>query len=157
MRLLKRNLRTIKYALYQGKTAATENTQDAYETGETVITYSQPVSLECNVSPARGSVLVQMFGDLENYDKVILTHDMNCPIDEQSILFVDVPGEADPVTGTYVYDYIVRRVAKSLNVIAYAVSHVDASDLSIPAVPQPNDTVENGEQEQEEEQGDDTQ
>ena len=123
MRLLKRNLRTIKYALYQGKTNIVEDTQDAWETGEKALAYSQPVELECNVSSAMGRTAIEMFGDLQNYEKIIVTDDTNCPINEQSILFVDVPGEA--VDGKYVYDYIVRRVAKSLNFIAYAVSKAE--------------------------------
>ena len=147
MRLLKRNLRTIKYALYQSKTNIVENTQDAWETGEKALAYSQPVELECNVSSAMGRTAIEMFGDLRNYEKIIVTDDTNCPINEQSILFVDVPGEA--VDGKYVYDYIVRRVAKSLNCIAYAVSHVDVSQLTIPAVPAPtpNEPEEPSEQE----------
>ena len=85
---------------------------------------------------------------MDNYDKVIVTRDMDCPIDENSVLFIDkdveygeavtidyVPretvlgdDEANPVTVEVpLYDYIVRRVAKSLNSISIAVRKVDVS------------------------------
>lgn len=126
MKSLKRNCQPIHYALYEGKTVIIEDSEDQYETGEKGITYEAPVELtDCTISPARGTVLNEMFGNLDSYDRVVITHDMECPIDEESILFIDVPVTTDPATGAYMYDYIVKRVAKSLNCIAYAVRKVD--------------------------------
>lgn len=125
MKLLKRNLQEIKYALYEGKAVILDD--DNYESGEKGVAYSAPVSLECSVSPARGTTMLELFGTMESYDRVIITSDMECPIDEESILFVDVPALSDPATGAYLYDYVVKRVAKSLNFIAYAISKVDLS------------------------------
>jgi hypothetical protein len=66
-----------------------------------------------------------MFGNLESYDKVLVTDDMSCPIDENTVLFVDSkPGYNQ---GVPTYDYTVRRVAKSLNSISYAISKVKVS------------------------------
>lgn len=115
MKLLRRNLRSIWYRLFQGQTAQMD--ADGFETGETTVSYSDPISLLCSVSPASGDILADTFGTVETYDKVIITDDLSCPIDENSILFVD----AD-TSGTH--DYVVKRVAKSLNFIAYAVSKV---------------------------------
>ena len=66
-----------------------------------------------------------MFGNLESYDKVIITDDMDCPIDENTVLFIDKDPEFKD--GKPTFDYTVRRVAKSLNTISYAVSKVKVS------------------------------
>ena len=42
-----------------------------------------------NISQATGQSNTEQFGNLENYDKVIVTDDLNCPIDENSVLFID--------------------------------------------------------------------
>lgn len=122
MRLLARNCRTIYYCLYAGKTMPTD-TNGNY-TSEYTISYSSAVPMEANVSPATGRAAVEMFGNLEGYDKVILTDDVDCPIDENTVLFVDKAPEYDSVSGAPIYDYIVRRVAKSLNSVSIAVRKV---------------------------------
>ena len=133
MRLQKRNLKSVWYCLYAGKSAVKD--EDDFETGEYEVTYQNPVEIKCNVSPAMGQSQLGMFGNLESYDKVIVTDDINCPIDESTVLFIDrVPTKED---GEYVfdYDYVVRRVAKSLNSIAIAVSKVTVDSLPDPVVP----------------------
>ena len=118
MKLMKRNLRTIYYCLYQGQQPVYD--EDKYETGETTISYSNPVAIKVNVSPASGYAQNGMFGNLTDYDKVILTDKMDCPIDENTLLYVDAPISGSP-------DYKVKKVAKSLNHISYAVSEVKIS------------------------------
>ena len=118
MRLLRRNLKQIHYSLYQGVQAILD--EDGYETGETTIGYADPVPMMCNVSPASGYAQNEMFGNLESYDKVVLTDDMNCPIDENTMLYIEADLESKP-------DYVVKKVAKSLNHISYAVSKVKQS------------------------------
>lgn len=126
MKSLKRNCQPIYYALYEDKHDITEETADAWETGEQGVSYSTPAELkDCTISPARGYVQTELFGNLDSYDKVMITHDMSCPINEQTILFIGIPVETDPNTGAYIYNYIVKRVAKSLNNIAYAISKVE--------------------------------
>lgn len=122
MKLLKRNLRTISYCLYKSSDPYLDG--DGNETGEDIITYQPAVEFKCSVSPSTGYAATEMFGNLENYDKTIITDDMNCPIDEHTVLFVDKQPEYD-TDGTPLYDYIVRRVAKSLNNISYAIRKVD--------------------------------
>ena len=76
-----------------------------------------------NVSPASGAVAQEMVGTLDGYDRVLVSDLPECPIDETSVLYIDKepPTAADaPVA----YDYIVRRVAKSLNILAVAVRKV---------------------------------
>lgn len=123
MKLMKRNLSTIYYCLYTGRTPLKD--ADGNETGEYKIGYSDPVKLSCNVSPATGYAQVNMFGNLDSYDKVVVTDDMCCPIDENTVLFIDKDPEFKG--GIPTYDYTVRRVAKSLNTISYAVSKVKVS------------------------------
>lgn len=60
------------------------------------------------------------------YDKVLITDDTNCPIDENTLLFVDKEPEFGN-DGNPLCDYRVRRVAKSLNSISYAISKVTVS------------------------------
>ena len=126
MKSLKRNCQPIQYALFEGKYDLTEESADAWETGEHGVLYSAPAELkDCTISPARGTVLTELFGNLDSYDQVLITHDMTCPIDEQSILFIGIPPTSDPATGAYMYNYIVKRVARSLNNIAYAIRKVE--------------------------------
>ena len=123
MRLVKRNLQEINYSLYQGQEPIYD--EEGFETGEMTISYAEPVTLKVNVSPASGYAQNTLFGNLVAYDKIILTDDMNCAIDENTMLFVDVTTSEAP-------DYVVKKVAKSLNHIAYAVSQVkrEKSDSS---------------------------
>lgn len=116
---LKRNRQKIWYSLY----LSSSDQYDEYDndTGEPQITYSDPVMMEANVSPATGNATTEQFGIIDNYDKIIVTHDMNCPIDENSVLFIDKePEVTDPK-----YDYVVRNISRSLNSISIAVSKVD--------------------------------
>lgn len=89
------------------------------------LVYATPVAIRCNVSPASGQSQIETFGNLEAYDKIILTDDLHCPIDENTVLFIDHEPDA---TGEN-FDYVVKRIAKSLNFIAYAVSKVKVTAL----------------------------
>lgn len=123
MRLLRRNARKIYYCLYEGS----ERIIDGYgnKTPEKMPSYSEPKWMVANVSPATGQSNREQFGNLENYDKVIVTTWMECPIKEDSVLFVDK--EPEYKDGRPMYDYIVRRVAKSLNVISIAIGRVEVT------------------------------
>ena len=122
MRTASRNKRKFWYCLFTG----TETLTDAYgnETGTKPL-YSAAKQMSANISPATGSAQTEQFGNLENYDKVIVTTDMKCPIDENSVLFIDK--EPAYVSGQPLYDYTVRRVAKSINSISIAVRKVNVS------------------------------
>jgi len=168
MRTLKRNKQPFYYCLYKnteipgssaiaGKAVAgisivgdrdvSENRiHDSYgnETGELIKAYDRPVQMYANISPASGLARTEQFGDLADYDKVIVIDDVNCPITESTVLFVDKEPEYSTVSTyedsgvetilgsglvekTYpvpVYDYIVRRVAKSLNSVSIAIQKV---------------------------------
>ena len=124
MKVLKRNKRAFYYCLYQGTEKLVD--ENGNRTGEERQTYSEPIKTLANISPASGIAQTEQFGNLENYDKVIVTDDMNCPIDEHTVLFIDKEPEHS-TSGDLMYDYTVRRVAKSLNSISIAVRKVSVS------------------------------
>ena len=134
------------YCLYE----KTDNIydEDGQKLPEQVAYYKDPVRMMANISPASGSVQAEQFGNLDGYDKVIVTCDMTCPIEENTVLFIDKKPEfADAVTHEViesttlfgddevyekgikvpVYDYVVRRVARSINSISIAVQKVSVS------------------------------
>lgn len=124
MKTLKRNQVPLWYLLYDHKEPVKD--EDGNETGESQVFYKTAVQMSANVSAATGTAQVEQFGNLAGYDKVIVTDDLTCPIDENTVLFLDKEPEYDE-DGLPLYDYLVKRVAKSLNSISYAVSKVSVS------------------------------
>lgn len=123
---LKANEQEFYYALFQGTEMVIA--PSGYRTGEKTEVYSNPVLMSASISAATGTSNMEMFGDLEGYSKVIVTHEMDCPISETTALWVDVSPEVDRHgKATVPHDYIVKRIAKSLNVIAYAIAKVNKS------------------------------
>ena len=138
MRCLKRNKQTFYYCLYDSASDIKDTNGNL--TGEQKIAYHEAVEMQANISPATGQSNIEQFGNLENYDKVIVTADMNCPIDENTVLFIDKDPEYPIIGQTQdtppkpvydytqpIYDYVVRRVSKSLNSISIAVRKVTVS------------------------------
>lgn len=139
MKTLKRNQRPFYYCLFDSEYPH----YDEYgnESGEKIVTYQAPVLMRANISPATGQSNTEQFGNLENYDKVIVIDDLNCPIDENSVLFIDKEPEftnvlthiktaittTEETISVPVYDYTVLRVAESLNSISIAVKKVKVS------------------------------
>lgn len=124
MRCMKRNGRCFYYALFKEKIPLVD--EEDNETGEYKIVYTQPKKFHANISAATGEAQTQQFGSAVDYDRVIVTDNMNCPIDEHSVLCIDSPPKYDE-EGFLIYDYIVNKVARSLNSISYAVSKVKVS------------------------------
>ncbi|WP_321017367.1 hypothetical protein [Enterocloster bolteae] len=94
-------------------------------TGETKVGYADPEEFRANVSAARGEANSDPFGIDLSYDKTMVTCDMDLPIDELSVLFVDKKPEFD-VDGNLANsaDYKVVKVAKSLNSALYAIKKI---------------------------------
>lgn len=115
MRCLKRNQTTVYYALLQDSIEETDEYGNV--TGQFDSVYSDPVKVKLNVSPARGTVDIEQFGINANYSRTIVTDDINCPINENSILWIgrDI---------TEPYNYVVVGVARSINSITYAIREV---------------------------------
>ena len=124
MRCLLRNSRDFYYALYEGK----KEVEDEYgnKTGEYEVIYSKPIKCKGNISAAQGEMQSRQFGDSEGYDKVITLGNVSIPINEYSILWVDTLPilNTDGTTATP-HDYIVKKDARSLNVVSLAISKVN--------------------------------
>ena len=132
MRCLDRNKRSFYYALFIEKRPI----MDEYgnETSENEIVYGKPVSCKGNISAARGETATRQFGEDEGYDRVIVLDKPDTPIDEYAVLWVDSTpsltekGElATDENGEVVtpWDYIVKKVARSLNSVSIAISKVN--------------------------------
>ena len=131
MRCLARNKRAFFYALHNGQAEIKDEYGNV--TGQYKVLYGDPVEICGNISAAQGEIESRQFGESETYDKVIVLDDINVPIDEYSILWVDSQPKLDEggqlVTkedGTVEtpHDYIVKKVARSLNNVSVAISKV---------------------------------
>lgn len=116
MRDLRRNQCEIHYALrtVSKETDAWGNTYDAKG-------YTEPVALRISVSANKGEAEASGFGADLSYDKEMVTHDMACPIDEYSHLWLDGRSPAET------HNYEVAAVSKSLNCVRYAIRRVNVS------------------------------
>ena len=127
MRMLQRNQRPLFYA---NPTEVFAPITDEYGnvTGEYEVQHGNPTEFHANISAAKGETQTRQFGENETYDKVIVMDGDAPPIDEYSILWVDVTPELkeDGTTDTP-HDYVVKKVAKSLNVTSIAISKVNVT------------------------------
>jgi len=114
------------YALYEGREAITD--EYGNNTGEYIIKYSNPLEFYANISAAMGETQSRQFGESVSYDKVIVMDNDAPAIDEYSILWIDtIPQLNEDGSTVTPYDYIVKKIAKSLNVMSVAVSKVSVS------------------------------
>lgn len=126
MRTLNRNKRDIWYALLVGK----EETRDAdgLLNGEPKLIYSKPVKMRMSMSVSSGAnnlgsqgmVTLDPYGITTAYTHRMVTEDMRCPINEESLIWYG----ADPAKP---HNFKVTRVSKSLNHITYYIKEVDVS------------------------------
>jgi hypothetical protein len=124
MRALKRNQVKCYFAIYEGEKLI--KNAEGYYTGEKELTYSKPTMLMANISQATGLSSSEQFGTNLDYDKSIVIDRLPRGLDEYSRLWIDtLPTlEKDGSTSTP-HDYVVKRVARSLNSVSIAVAKVD--------------------------------
>lgn len=134
MRCLNRNKVKFFYSLYEGREPITDEYGNV--TGEYDVKHGNPTEGYANISAAKGETQTRQFGESETYDKVIVMDNESPPIDEYSVLWVDtvpqlnedgslaVDEEGNVLTP---HDYIVKKVAKSLNNVSIAISKVNVS------------------------------
>ena len=131
MRCLARNKSTFFYALHEGQIELIDEYGNA--TGQYSVKYGDPVRMCGNVSAAQGEIQSRQFGESETYDKVLVLDKPKVPIDEYSILWVDSRPELtaeghlalnDKGEVKTPHDYIVKKVARSLNSVSIAISKV---------------------------------
>lgn len=126
MRTLERNKQTFYYALNLGKQ---EIIKDGLHTAEYTTAYSEWKPIKANISPARGESEAELFGNDVQYDRVFVVDDINCPIDENTVLAIDIaPNERETTDVMPIFDYVVTRKGKSLNSVSYAVAKVKTND-----------------------------
>ena len=125
MRSLERNKRTFWYASYAGNE---EILSDRKRTGQYKVKYGNPVEVRANVSAARGSLDDEHFGINADYDRTITTDKADFGIDESSVLWIEKTPEiaADGSTATP-WDYVVVKIARSLNSTTIAIKKVSVS------------------------------
>ena len=134
MRCMNRNKVKFFYALYEGR----EEIVDEYgnTSGEYNVRYGDPAEFYANISAAKGETQTRQFGENESYDKVVVLDNDAPAIDEYSVLWVDTVPELDGEGHLAVnedgemitpYDYIVKKVARSLNSVSVAISKVNVN------------------------------
>ena len=127
MKCLNRNKSRFYYALFERK----EEIIDEYgnSTGEYEIIHSKPKEFYANISSAKGETATRQFGENENYDRVIVLENNSIEIDEYSILWIDEIPEFDE-NGQCItpHNYIVKKVAPSLNSVTIAISKVNVTN-----------------------------
>ncbi len=124
MRCMARNKTKFYYASYIGETEIADEYGNS--TGEYNLVYGNPKQIFGNVSAAQGEMQSRQFGESESYDKVIVLDDKDAPIDEHSILWIDtLPHLNEDGSTDTPHDFIVKKVARSLNGVSIAISKVD--------------------------------
>ena len=134
MRCMQRNKIVFYYALFSERVPIVDEYGNA--TGEYDVRHGNPVKSSANISAAKGETQTRQFGENVSYDKVIAMDNDSPPIDEYSILWIDTMPELNADGSLAVdsegkvktpHDYIVKKVAKSMNSVSYAVSKVSVS------------------------------
>ena len=124
MRCMKRNKQKFYYANLGTPTEVVD--EHGNLTGENSISYTAPEEFDASISSAIGDTEIELFGKDLQYDKTICFDKMRPEgFNEYSVLWIDKePYEDGKLTG---YDYIVRKISKSLNgfwVVAIAKNEV---------------------------------
>ena len=116
MRDLKRNQQTIWYSLLN-----VSKEKDEWGNTHDVKGYGEPVRCKITLSANKGEISAQAFGADIKYDREMSTHDMSCPIDEYTRLWLDGRLPTDT------HNYVVKAVSKSINCVRYAIERVNVS------------------------------
>lgn len=116
MRDSEKNKTEIYYALRN-----VSKDQDEWGNTKDVTTYGEPVKLNISVSGDKGEASAEAFGVDIKYERQMSTHDMSCPIDEYTHLWLDGRSIEDT------HNYEVAAVSKTLNCIRYAIRKVNVS------------------------------
>lgn len=119
MRCLARDKTTVWASLYEE--SIEEIDADGKRTGNHVTRRCDPIEIDASVSAARGSVYEDGFGQSVNYDRSVLIDDMDVPVSESTVFWID----ADPAIDEW--DYKVSAIARTPNVVKVAVKRREVS------------------------------
>ena len=135
MRCLERNKKPIWYANRTGESYATD--ANGLKTGEKVQAYNTPQQMRCSLSissganniGSQGMATLNSYGIETGYTHNAVTEDMNCPLNEDGIVWYErTPTiEVNGKTVAVPHNYVVVRKAESLNHLIYYLKEVDAS------------------------------
>lgn len=120
MRCLNRNKQVIWYSTYLKKIPNID--KNGNMTGTHSAQYSPPFKGYFNVSANKGTSDIKLFGTDISYSRTLVTTDIECPIDENSRLWIGVSPENDEP-----HNYEVISVARSINSITYAIKEVSVT------------------------------
>lgn len=116
MRSVQRNKQPIWYALRLSSTEVIDEYGNA--TGEFVEQYSVPMKLNINVGVPKGQITLERFGLNDNYTRVLATTDMDCPLQEDSILWIGIPA-------TERNNYVVKKIMPAINQLLIGLEEVN--------------------------------
>ena len=111
MRNLRKNYQTIAYVNPTGVVTDELNT-DGFKTGRKIPTYTTEADLDINIRINRGGIWLREYGISTEYDGIMETSDMDCPLVEGSIITYDSK------------KFMLSRIDKSLNGLKYYLAEV---------------------------------
>lgn len=117
MRCLKINQKPIAFKVYKGKEQIID--KNGKRTGKYKVEYGDLIETKMSISQS-GAALQEAFGINCNYSLVAITDDMECLMDEHSIVWFDTP-----VTDEH--NFVVNKKIKCLNHITYGLTEVNVS------------------------------
>ena len=116
---LSRNTFPVAFKLYEGKTEIID--EHGNKTGSYTLNYGELQTDYLSVSPNKGTAEVDMFGSFDDYDRTLTTSNVDCQINEDSVLWIDGQDTNGP------HNYIVKKRAPWKNSISYAIKKVEVS------------------------------
>lgn len=120
MQNLARNASTVWFKVYQGQTEIIDSYGN--KTGSFAPVYGDLQSAQLMVAPSKGDAAQEVFGTLLDYDRSMTTAETTCPIDEQTVLWLDGVSTDQP------YTHYVRKRAPWKNSVVYAVKQVEVAN-----------------------------
>lgn len=126
MNTLARNRKTLYYALLKSKTEQTD--EYGNNTGQYDLSYYAPIAYSANVRWDSGAVELEGFGLNSGGTRRLITCDLNCPIDVDTVLWIGKTPDENGYDGEIKPNYVVSGVPeRSLNQIAYLLKEVNIS------------------------------
>lgn len=119
MRVVNRNRRPVAYAFYEGTTEIIDD--NGLHTGEYAVHYTDPVRALMNVSGGRGQANVRLFGIGSEFDRTIVTDDLETPFSTDTVFWVETDPDNAP------FDYRVVSVARTINQVVLGLAEVEVS------------------------------
>lgn len=135
MHVLERNKQYLWFANPTGEEYVTD--ANGFKTGERRITYTTPervkmsmaISSGANNLGSQGMAELERYGVTTGYTARAVTDDMNCPMNEESLVWYHIQ-PAEEINGETVehpHNFKVVRKAQSLNHLIYYLKEVDVS------------------------------